>query len=194
MVLKNGKRDKYGPKQYIYLFKFIFGCTGFWFLCTGFLQLQQARATLSLWCMSFSLQWFLLLQSTSSRCRGFSSCNMQAQQLRLEGCRAMTQQLRHRGLVAPRHEKSSQTGYRTHVPWVGCCCCPVTQSCPALCDLVDCSPSGSFVHGLLQARILGWVAMPFFMGFPRPRDQTWVSYIALAGRFLSTIPPGKSSF
>ena len=35
----------------------------------------------------------------------------------------------------------------------------VAQSCPTLCDPVDCSPPGSFVHGILQARILGWVAI-----------------------------------
>ena len=39
------------------------------------------------------------------------------------------------------------------------------QSCPALCDSMDCSPPGSSVHGiLLQARILEWVAVPSSMG------------------------------
>ena len=38
------------------------------------------------------------------------------------------------------------------------------QSCPALCDPVDCSPPGSSVHGILQARILEWVAIPFSRG------------------------------
>ena len=37
----------------------------------------------------------------------------------------------------------------------------VTQSCPTLCDPVDCSPPGSFVHGIVQARILEWVAISF---------------------------------
>ena len=37
----------------------------------------------------------------------------------------------------------------------------VTQSCPILCDPVDCSPPGSSVHGILQARILEWAAIPF---------------------------------
>ena len=37
----------------------------------------------------------------------------------------------------------------------------VTQSCLTLCDPLDCSPLGSSVHGILQARILGWVAIPF---------------------------------
>ena len=37
----------------------------------------------------------------------------------------------------------------------------VTQSCLTLCDPMDCSPPGSSVHGILQARILEWVAIPF---------------------------------
>ena len=44
------------------------------------------------------------------------------------------------------------------------CVCEVSQSCPTLCDPVDCSPPGSSVHGILQARILEWVAISFFRG------------------------------
>jgi len=51
------------------------------------------------------------------------------------------------------------------------------HSCPTL-DTLDCSPPGSSVHGILQARILQWVAMPFSRGSSQPRDQTWVSCIA----------------
>ena len=40
----------------------------------------------------------------------------------------------------------------------------LTQSCLTLSDPMDCSPPGSSVHGILQARILEWVAMPFFRG------------------------------
>ena len=54
----------------------------------------------------------------------------------------------------------------------------VTQSCPTLCDPVDCSPPGSSVHGILQARILEWVAISFSRGSSQPRDQTQVSRIA----------------
>ena len=49
----------------------------------------------------------------------------------------------------------------------------VTQSCPTLCDPMDC-----IVHGILQARILEWVAFPFFRGSSQPRDRTGVSCIA----------------
>ena len=41
-----------------------------------------------------------------------------------------------------------------------CVCVRVTQSCPTLSDPVDCSPSGSSVHGVIQARIPEWVAFP----------------------------------
>ena len=46
-----------------------------------------------------------------------------------------------------------------------------------LCDPVDCSPPGSSVHGILQARTLEWVAMPFSRGSSQPRDRTQVSCI-----------------
>ena len=54
----------------------------------------------------------------------------------------------------------------------------VAQSCPTLCDPVDCSLPGSSVHGILQARVLGWVAISFSRGSSQPRDWTWVSCIA----------------
>ena len=44
----------------------------------------------------------------------------------------------------------------------------VAQSCPTLCDPVDCSPPGSYIHGILQARILEWVAISFSRGSSRP--------------------------
>ena len=44
------------------------------------------------------------------------------------------------------------------------------QSCPTLCDPVDCQAPLSM--GILQARILEWVAMPFSRGSSQPRDQT----------------------
>ena len=54
----------------------------------------------------------------------------------------------------------------------------VAQSCPTLCDPVDCSPPGSTVHGIFQARILEWVAISFSRGSSWPRDRTQVSCIA----------------
>ena len=57
-------------------------------------------------------------------------------------------------------------------------CVTVTQSCLTLCDPVDCSPPGSSVHGVFQARVLEWVAIAFSRGSSRSRDQTQVSRIA----------------
>ena len=55
--------------------------------------------------------------------------------------------------------------------------CLVIQSCPTLCIPMDCNLPGSSVHGILQARILEWVAMPFSRS-SWPRDRNWVSCIA----------------
>ena len=53
----------------------------------------------------------------------------------------------------------------------------VAQLCPTPCDPMDDSPSGPSIHGILQARILEWVAIPFCRGSSQPKDQTWVSCI-----------------
>ena len=53
----------------------------------------------------------------------------------------------------------------------------VTQSCPTLCDPMDCSLPGSSLHGILQTRVLEWVAISFSRGSSQPRDWTWVSCI-----------------
>ena len=74
------------------------------------------------------------------------------------------------------------------------CVCVRThaQSGSTLCDPMDCNLSGSSVHGILQARILEWVAISYSKGSSQPRDRTCISYI---GRwiffFLTTVPPGK---
>ena len=67
--------------------------------------------------------------------------------------------------------------------------CKHAQSCPTLCDLTDCSPPGSSVHGILQARILEWVAKASSRGSSWHRDQTQVS--TLAGRFFTAEQPAK---
>ena len=61
-----------------------------------------------------------------------------------------------------------------------CVCAKLLQLYPCgLCDHVDCSPSDSSIHGILQARMLEWVAIPFSRGSSLPRDQTWVFHIAV---------------
>ena len=62
------------------------------------------------------------------------------------------------------------------------CMCLVAQSCPTLWDPMDCSPPGSFVHWILQARMLEWVAISFSRGSFLPRD--WIQVSCIAGRFF----------
>ena len=54
----------------------------------------------------------------------------------------------------------------------------VTQRCPTLCDPMDCNSSGTSVHGIIQARILEWVATSFSSESSKPRDWACVSCIA----------------
>ena len=105
-------------------------------------------------------------------------------------------------VAMPSSQGSSQSKPRTHVFYVSCigrlvlyhqrhlgsplsyrcvCLCvraKLLQSCPTLCNPMDCSLPGSSVHGILQARIVEWVAMPSSQGCSQPRDRTQVSCIA----------------
>ena len=56
-------------------------------------------------------------------------------------------------------------------------CVLVTQSCMTLCNHMDCSPPGSSIYGILQVRIVEWVAIPFSRGSSWSSDRTWVSCI-----------------
>ena len=75
--------------------------------------------------------------------------------------------------------------------------CLVAQSCPALCDPMECSPPGSSVHGDSPARIMEWVAMPFCRGSSKDR-RSWKDLPGIEPRFptlqadsLLSEPPGK---
>ena len=73
-----------------------------------------------------------------------------------------------------------------------CVCAKSLHLCLAVCDPMDCSPPGSSVHGILQARILEWVTMPFSRGSSQPKDRTHVFCSScIAGRFFTAEPPGK---
>ena len=85
--------------------------------------------------------------------------------------------------MAEESEYSEQTGYETNVPlqlkaaaMLSCSYCMsdcvCAQSCQTLCNSMGCSPPGSSVHGILQARILEWVAISFSRGSSWPRDGT----------------------
>ena len=63
----------------------------------------------------------------------------------------------------------------------------VAQSYPTLCDFMDCSPPGSSIHGILQARILEWVAIPFSRESSQPKSRS----SALQANSLLSEPPGN---
>ena len=69
-------------------------------------------------------------------------------------------------------------------------CANLLQSCPTLCNTVDCSPPGSSVHRILQAGMLEWVAIPSPGELPdrppppAPRDGTHISYMSCIGRWV----------
>ena len=62
--------------------------------------------------------------------------------------------------------------------------CVCAQSCSTLCNTVDGSPPGSSVHGILQARILQWVGMPFSRGSSQLRDQIRVFCVSCICRWI----------
>ena len=69
-----------------------------------------------------------------------------------------------------------------------CVLAKLLQSCLTLCNPMDCSLPGSSVHGILQARILEWVASPSSKGSSWPRDGTHVSYVYLHWQ-SGSLPP-----
>ena len=77
--------------------------------------------------------------------------------------------------------------------WV---CAQSLQSCPTFCDPMDCRPPGFTVYGILQARILKWVAISSCRGSSWPRDWTHIELTssALASRFFTTESSGNPSY
>ena len=66
--------------------------------------------------------------------------------------------------------------------WMLVCVHAMSLSCTTVCDPMDCSPPGFSVHGIIQARILEWVAIPSFRESSPPRNRTQVSCISCLGR------------
>ena len=92
----------------------------------------------------------------------------------------------------PNSAAASPCGCFEHLNWnvwcvkSTCLYAKSLQSCPTLCHPMDCSPPGSSLHGVFQARILEWVAMASSRGSSRPRDRTHVSCVSCAGRQFFT--------
>ena len=69
------------------------------------------------------------------------------------------------------------------------CCCLVTPSCQTFCDPMDCSQPGFSVHGIFQAGILEWIAIPVSRGSSLPRDWTQVScFASLIAQLVKNLP------
>ena len=62
-------------------------------------------------------------------------------------------------------------------------CHDVLKSCPSLWDPMDCSPPGSFVHGIFQTRILEWVIISYSRRSSQPRDPSRVSCVSCIGSY-----------
>ena len=75
---------------------------------------------------------------------------------------------------------------------VSMCACSVTQSCPTLCDPMDCSLPGASIHGISKARILEWVVISSSRGSSQSSmGGTHISCISNAGGLFTSVPPGK---
>ena len=77
----------------------------------------------------------------------------------------------------PEKKSASLTTLKLLTVWSEVKSSQVAQSCPTLCDPMDCSPPGSSVRGTFQAWILEWVFFSFFRGSSWPRDRTRASCI-----------------
>ena len=109
-----------------------------------------------------------------------------------------------RGSVGPKRGRPHPKEWISILPW---CVLKSLQSCPTLCNPVGCSPPGSSVHGIHQARILERVAMPSSRGSSPPRDRTWspawqadslplshrgfAFLLSLFGTFVPCVSPGS---
>ena len=76
--------------------------------------------------------------------------------------------------------------FKTRLPVSLCMRAKSLHSCRTLCNAVDCSPPGSSVRGILQARILEWVASPFSRGSDPGIKSASLMPPVLAGRFFTT--------
>ena len=73
--------------------------------------------------------------------------------------------------------------------FIECVHAKLFQSYPTLCNPMDCSLQGSCVHGILQARILEWIAMPCSRGSSQSKDQTHVSLVQPLSRVRHFVTP-----
>ena len=101
----------------------------------------------------------------------------------LPHCRQTLYHLSHQGspywLIAT---NNCMAGFLAYIWLCVCALRSVAQSCLTLCGPMGCSPPGSIVHEIFQARILQWVAISYSRGSSKPRDWTQVSCVSCIGR------------
>ena len=87
------------------------------------------------------------------------------------------------------HQQELATGIHVFPPPNLMCGCSFAQSCPPLCGPMDCSPPGSPLHGILQARILEWVAISYSRGSSRPSERVSCAHISCSSALASASLP-----
>ena len=125
----------------------------------------------------FCMTWAILISSTyhpEGTLPGAGETNELRRLSTIPGCWAR------KGIVSAADIENRSN---TQIYFTFCCNCLVAQSCSTLCNPMDYKPPGFSIQGILQARILEWVAISFSRGSYQPRDQTQLYHIA--GRFFT---------
>ena len=144
-------------------------------------------------------RWFVLRRTvwTTDSCRGMKlrqrpSCllMMTPTSAMMKSCLGFGEELifnQETLLLASDRKLNSKPGWGSQMSFIAgsnrdILCAKSLQPCLTLCHPRDRSPPGSSVCGIVQARIVEWVAIPFSRGSSRPRDWTHISYVSCVGR------------
>ena len=142
-------------------------------LSLGFSRQEHWSGYLRLYSNKYVFQSFLMAWITSN------SCQFPELKLRDISLTANSPNIRREYPATLAH-----LVFEYHISRSLCVCAKLLQSCLTLCNPMDCSPTGSSVHGILQARILEWIAVPFSRWSSLPRDWTRISYVSSIGRWV----------
>ena len=150
----------------------------------GTLHENSERTFCRLTCEGDQKIWSGLITSLSK----FWGCNVQHGDCSWQYCTVYLKVTKRVNLISSYHKKKIVTVwgdicwlqlFGNHFLVYACMYSKLLQSRPSLCDPMDCSSS---VQGILQVRILEWIAMSFSRGSSQSRNQTHISYISFIGR------------
>ena len=153
------------------------------------MQMPRMWLTDANWKLYYKLQWVRvttssLMWSWGSRGKWDGNGLLFIFHIFFESSSVTSDSLRPQGLYSPWNSPGQNTGvgslFLRQVPSPIEVRSEVAQSCPTLCDSMDCGLPGSSVHGIFQARVLEWFAISFSWGSSRPRD--WIRVSCFAGR------------